>query len=450
MDNNKLNPMSTKPVYAVIGIGLGPFNLGLAALLEPVKEVPALFFDQNDCFDWHPGLMLSNTTLQDPFIGTDLVTMADPTSPYSFLNFLKQTGRLFRFFIRHDFYMLRSEYNVYCKWVAKQLSSCRFSHKVTKVVYHNQLYEVTVQHTHNHQCTTYYAEKLVLGTGTQPAVPGFIAKDSLPGVIHSSEYLYHKEDILNKGELTIIGSGQSAAEIFYDLLPHTKHGLRLNWFTRSDRFFPMEHSKLTLELSSPDYVNYFYHLSANRRKKILATQNSLSKGINYSLIDQIYDTLYEMTVGNNTVPVHLNTNSELNSIVPHSEDGSYTLQFTQVIQDKHFIHHARAVLLATGYKYNSPSFLLAINDRICRDEQGLYAVQRNYTIDINGEDIFVQNAESHTHGFTAPDLSLGPYRNSRIINAIAGKEIYKVDERIAYQAFGIAEAREPVEQLIPG
>lgn len=433
--------MNTKPVHSIIGIGIGPFNLGLAALLEPVQEVNALFFDQAAAFDWHPGLMLQNTTLQDPFMGTDLVTMADPTSRFSFLNFLKKTGRLFQFFIRHDFYMLRREYNVYCKWVAEQLSNCRFSHKVTKVSYEDGLYQVTVTNTRTGETGVHLAERLVLGTGTQPVVPSFINKDELPGVIHSSEYLSQKAGILEQGALTIVGSGQSAAEVFYDLLPEAQRGFRLHWFTRSDRFFPMEHSKLTLEISSPDYVSYFYQLPAERRAKILSTQASLSKGINYSLIDQIYDTLYEMTVGGKNVPVQLRANCELTSIEP-SLQGGYTLQFTHVQQQAPFTHHAGAILLATGYGYHEPAFLQGINERINRGRNGSPAVQRNYTIDINGQEIFVQNAETQTHGFTAPDLSMGAYRNSWIINTITGKEIYKPEERIAYQEFGVSRKLE--------
>jgi lysine N6-hydroxylase len=428
--------MSTTPVYSIIGIGIGPFNLGLAALLEPVPGISSLFFDQAEGFDWHPGLMLNNTTLQDPFMGTDLVTMADPTSRFSFLNFLKQTGRLYRFFIRHDFYMLRREYNVYCKWVAEQLPNCRFSQRVTKVSYGDGVYEVTVQHTRSGDTHTYYAERLVLGTGTQPYIPGFINKAELPGVIHSSEYLNAKEAILQAGALTIVGSGQSAAEVFYDLLPEAQRGFRLNWFTRSDRFFPMEHSKLTLEISSPDYVSYFYELPAERRARILSTQASLSKGINYSLIDQIYDLLYEMTVNGKQVPVQLRANCELTSIAPALQNGQYDLQFTQVQQQEPISHQAGQILLATGYRYNEPAFLQGLNGRICRTANGGLDVHRNYTIDIHQQEIFVQNAETQTHGFTAPDLSMGAYRNSWIINTIAEREVYKPEERIAYQDFG--------------
>ncbi len=76
-------------IYNLIGIGIGPFNLGLAALLQPVNELSSIFFDSVSEFNWHPGLMLDSATLQNPFMGTDLVTMADPKSRFSFLNYLK-------------------------------------------------------------------------------------------------------------------------------------------------------------------------------------------------------------------------------------------------------------------------------------------------------------------------------------------------------------------------
>ena len=85
-----------------IGIGLGPFNLSLAALLEgrPAssqgQDLNYVFFEQKDAFSWHDGMLLPNTTLQVPFMA-DLVSMADPTSRFSFLNYLKQHDRLFGF-----------------------------------------------------------------------------------------------------------------------------------------------------------------------------------------------------------------------------------------------------------------------------------------------------------------------------------------------------------------
>src|SRR3712207_5055254 len=74
--------------YDLLGIGLGPFNLGLACLADPIDDLDAVFLEGADGFAWHPGMMLPDATLQVPFLA-DLVTLADPTSRFSYLAFLK-------------------------------------------------------------------------------------------------------------------------------------------------------------------------------------------------------------------------------------------------------------------------------------------------------------------------------------------------------------------------
>ncbi|WP_205509630.1 lysine N(6)-hydroxylase/L-ornithine N(5)-oxygenase family protein [Longitalea arenae] len=433
--------MKSQQTYSLIGIGIGPFNLGLAALIEPVAGVSALFFDQSESFDWHPGLMLPNATLQVPFMA-DLVTLADPTNKYSFLNFCKHTGRIYPFYIRENFNILRKEYNGYCQWVAAQLSNCRFGHEVIAIDHVNNLYEVTVRRSGKSE--TYYAERLVLGTGTQPYIPSFIDRNQLPRVLHTSQYLPNKNKLLGSGSVAIIGSGQSAAEIFQDLLPATEQGLQLSWLTRSPRFYPMEYSKLTLELTSPEYVDYFYKLPEERRKKLLSKQNPLYKGINYDLINDIFDQLYEMSVGNISLPVNIRSNMRLEKISTAEDGNSYDLHFTETDQQEPYQCQASYVVLATGYKYREPAFLHGITERINRREDGLFQVERDYTIDVNGDEIFVQNAELHTHGFVTPDLGMGAYRNAHIINKVTGRQVYHIEKRIAFQTFGTAKAEELV------
>ena len=434
--------MNTQQIHSLIGVGIGPFNLGLAALIEPVSGVNALFFDQSECFDWHPGLMLPNATLQVPFMA-DLVTLADPTNKYSFLNFCKQTSRIYPFYIRENFNILRKEYNSYCQWVAGQLTNCRFAHEVVAITYNNHLYEVTVRRTKSGKTETHYAEKLALGTGTQPYIPPFIDRAALPGIIHTSQYLSHKQQLLKSGSVAVIGSGQSAAEIFQDLLPATQQGMQLHWFTRSPRFYPMEYSKLTLELTSPEYVDYFYNLPESSRKKLLSKQNSLYKGINYDLINDIFDQLYEMSVDNTSLPVNIRSCMRLEKILPASAGNTCELHFTETEQQEPYRCSANYVVLATGYKYKEPIFLQGIAERINRQEDGLFQVQRDYTIDVDGSAIFIQNVELHTHGFVTPDLGMGAYRNAHIINKVAGREVYHIEKRIAFQTFGAAIKEQP-------
>ena len=62
--------------------------------------------------------------------------------------------------------------------------------------------------------------------------------------------------------------------------------------TRSPRFFPLEYTKLTLEMTSPEYVDYFHALPEATRDRLAAEQKGLYKGINAELINEIYDLLY--------------------------------------------------------------------------------------------------------------------------------------------------------------
>jgi lysine N6-hydroxylase len=429
--------MQNQKIYDIVGIGIGPFNLGLAALCAPINSLSTLFLDQASEFNWHPGMMLSDATLQVPFMA-DLVTMADPTSPYSFLNYLKQTDRLYKFYIREDFFVLRKEYNAYCKWAITHLQNCKFGQKVTGINYVDGIYQIEKVDQTSGISETIFAKKIVLGTGTAPKVPSFITPAVHKNAIHSSEYLKFKSTLLKQKTVTVIGSGQSAAEIFHDLLPETENGLNLKWFTRPDRFFPMEYSKLTLELTSPEYVDHFYNLSDAKRKQLLSKQNSLFKGINFELINQIFDKLYELSVDGEKINAELMPNCQLNNLTVNAE-GKYQLDFHHTESEKDFAVDTDAVVLATGYKYNEPGFLSGINDRIARNTDGLFQVHRNYAIDVNGNEIFVQNAELHTHGFVTPDLGMGAYRNASIINAILGFEIYHVEKRIAFQQFNVVD-----------
>ncbi|MEM6831611.1 MAG: SidA/IucD/PvdA family monooxygenase, partial [Bacteroidota bacterium] len=282
--------------------------------------------------------------------------------------------------------------------------------------------------------------KLVLGTGTSPAVP-LCCKDLKDKAVHSSRYLYKKEELSTKDSITIMGGGQSAAEIYYDLLQSLETGYQLNWITRSPRFFPLEYSKLTLEMTSPEYVDYFYGLSQNKRDRLLSDQKNLYKGINQDLINDIFDLLYTKRLSGHT-NVQLRTNSELKQASFDQDTETFNLHIHQVEEGKHYRHATKALVLATGYGYNEPTFISGIDDRIARDDEGRFQVNRNYSIDKGENEFFVQNAELHTHGFVTPDLGMGCYRNAHIIKSITGVAHYPIETRIAFQQFEVTNDEE--------
>ena len=158
-----------------------------------------------------------------------------------------------------------------------------------------------------------FARRLVLGTGTSPYLPaacdGIVDAGGL--VLHNAEYLPRKSELQRRRSITIVGSGQSAAEIYYELLQEMDvHGYRLDWVTRSGRFFPLEYTKLTLEMTSPEYVDYFHALPPEQRDGLVKSQKNLYKGINSELIDAIYDLLYAKSLAG-LVDTRLLTHSAL-------------------------------------------------------------------------------------------------------------------------------------------
>ncbi|MFF3405863.1 lysine N(6)-hydroxylase/L-ornithine N(5)-oxygenase family protein [Streptomyces sp. NPDC002742] len=419
---------STDTTYDFVGIGLGPFNLGLACLAEPIAELSGVFLESKPHFEWHSGMFLEGAHLQTPFM-SDLVTLADPTSPYSFLNYLKESGRLYAFYIRENFYPLRVEYDDYCRWAASKLSSVRFSTTVAEVTYEDEVYVVRTE-----AGEVFRARHLVLGTGTSPHVPDACA-DLGGDFIHNSRYMQHKRELQAKDSITLVGSGQSAAEIFHDLLSEIDvHGYRLNWVTRSPRFFPLEYTKLTLEMTSPEYIDYFHALPEATRYRLRSEQKGLFKGIDGDLIDAIFDLLYQKNLGG-PVPARLLTNSSLETA--RYDEGTYTLGLRQQEQGKDYELRSAGLVLATGYRYAEPAFLAPVRDRLRYDTHGNFDVARNYAIDTTGSGIFLQNAGVHTHSITSPDLGMGPYRNASIIRELLGTEYYPVEKTIAFQEFAV-------------
>jgi lysine N6-hydroxylase len=302
--------------YDVIGVGVGPFNLGLAALLDPVRDVRAVFFDAAPRFAWHPGLMLPEASLQVPFLA-DLVTMADPTSRYSFLNYLKERDRLYRFYFHERFHISRREFDAYARWVAESLPSCRFGHEVGDVRPADGGWIVRLA-----DGSEYRTRAVVFGIGSRRSVPPVGRSVLGEDAFHSADYLTYREKVVAADSVTVVGSGQSAGEVVADLLEtRLRTGLSLDWFTRSSGFMPMEYSKLGLEHFSPEYTSYFYRLDPADRDRVRAGQDLLYKGLSAETSARIFDLLYDATIDADDPPVTYAAGCSLEGIEPSPVSG---------------------------------------------------------------------------------------------------------------------------------
>ncbi|MBO9571596.1 MAG: SidA/IucD/PvdA family monooxygenase [Chitinophagaceae bacterium] len=417
-------------IYDIIGIGIGPFNLGMAAMLEDVPEISSLFLDENEEFNFHPGLLLPTARMQVPYYA-DLVTIANPQSRFTFHNFLYEQKRFFRFANQENNYPLRTEYNEYLRWAAKQLPNLKFNQHVTNISFgtHSNIYTVQTP------AGKYYARNIVLGTGEQPHITKPLLKLEAKRVVHSSNYLHHQHRVAQADIITIIGSGQSAAEIFLDLLPVANDLQSLNWFTRSSRFHPMDVSRFTTEMTSGAYIDHFFRLNQRVRDKTLKSQQYLYKGINAGLLEQINEALYTRMVNGGKNNVTIAANMKLVAAMELQWEAKLTLRHVETRERLNI--KTDMVVAATGYHYREPACLAGIEHLIKRSADGRFDLDRDHSID-ERRTVFVQNAGVHTHGFNTADLALGPYRNAEIINSILKTERFALERETGFQQFKVA------------
>jgi lysine N6-hydroxylase len=438
-----MHSTSGTPHFDLVGVGIGPFNLSLAALAEPLREnhsLELLFLESRQEFAWHRGMMLDGAALQVPFLA-DLVSLTDPTSRFSVLNWLRETDRLYSFYFAENLFLQRREYEAYCQWVAAQLPFCRFGATVTRVRRAEAGFEI--EYTAPSGPTIVTAANIVLGIGTEPVMPFEIPGAAPYAALHSADYLLHRERLRTLDDVTVIGSGQSGAEIVLDLLRSGAPGQRVRWLTRSSAFEPMEYSKLGLEHFTPDYTRFFHGLRSDVRADLLRTQGRLHKAISFETIADLhaelhmrsFDSLYGGTLGlaGDTGATLLPGVSVTGGTWQPDGGGSVQLTCLHDRQKREFSVQTDAVVLATGYRDRVPGFLAT----------GLAQLLGPADLDHRvAPGVYAQNAEQRTHGVGAPDLGLGAHRAAVILNAVTGRTVYDLPRRAAHTAFDPEAAAE--------
>ncbi|WP_330176329.1 SidA/IucD/PvdA family monooxygenase [Streptomyces sp. NBC_01498] len=453
--------------HDLVGIGIGPFNLSLAALAHGVRGgIAATFYEQRPAFHWHPGLLLDGATLQVPFLA-DLVTLADPASPWSFLSYLRARERLYPFYVAERFHIPRAEYDAYCRWVSEQLPGLHFGHQVDAVRWNAEraLFEVDFtqldQDGEAEALGRAYTRNVALGIGTEPHVPEPLRPltdtPAVP-VIHSADYLTHRRRILEAGHITVVGAGQSGAEVFLDLLRARPAGAeKLHWLARTEAFAPMEYSKLGLEHFTPDYTHYFHDLPERVRDDLVPRQWQLHKGIDAGTLAAIHDELYRRTLHGGW-PDTVLTPGVLVRTAGRVGATRLELHLEHAQQSGRSRLTTDAVVLATGYRERPLGRLLAGLDPYMRlDTSQRPRVDHRYRLMLDPSvtgSVYVQNAERHTHGVGAPDLGLAAWRSATILNSLTGTEPYPLPRRTAFTSFGLdgPERHRPVpvpRSLVP-
>ncbi|MCW5618526.1 MAG: SidA/IucD/PvdA family monooxygenase [Nitrosomonas sp.] len=407
------------------GVGIGPFNLSLAALLAPLTQTTSCFFDRRPAFAWHPGMMLPSTRMQTSFL-KDLVTPVDPTSPYSFLAYLVAHGRFYRFLHAEFPRVRRAEFADYLRWVSEQLPNLAFDQDVAEIDFDHHGFLLKFNNEYAVRSTN-----LVIGTGVAPYIPTWAQTHMGARCVHSSHYMVTDHQLQDR-RVVVIGGGQSGAEIFLDILSEA-HGKprEVTWISRRPNLEPLDETAFTNEYFTPDYVKSFYRQPDNRRDRIVRTQTLAGDGVSPQTLIEISQYLYENDFLRHKDSNHdyrIMTNREVRRMTRNSTD--WQLHMHNRFDESDESVSADVVILATGYRQAIPDCLAPLATRFERDSENNIPLTEDYQALWDGpatHRIYMMNAGLRTHGIADPQLSLAAWRAAVIVNSLLDQKIYRTD-----------------------
>jgi L-ornithine N5-monooxygenase len=420
------------PHYDLVGVGFGPSHLSLAALHDSMMgraHGPRFcFLETRPAFAWHPDMLLDGARMQVAF-AKDLVTPVDPTSRYTFMNYLVAKGRLEQFLNNGTLYPTRYEFVDYLTWVADQLAGyVSYNCKVQRIrpisVPDNGVKRVEVDFIdETDQVRTLSADNVSLAPGGKPIIPPGVAQRLIDSgiVFHSSQFRtriarFHDMGRDQSYRFLVVGAGQSSAEIFLYLAAEFP-AASVSMVYRSFALMPANNSALANEIFNPESVDLFYGSPDNQRREILADLRTT----NYAAVDDadikaIADLLYQQQVrGGSRLRLHRFT--ELIGCQDTLPQPSTILRDRRTGETSS--HHFDGVVLATGYDFRSAGDLLTdLRPFLLRNPDGTLRVGRNYAAETTAAfqpKIFLHGAAEHTHGLTATLLSMVAHRAAGIL-----------------------------------
>lgn len=342
-------------VNDVLGIGFGPANLALAiALEEKHPQLTARFLESRQRPEWQPGMLLDGSDIQN-HPSRDLVTLRNPRSRYTFLNYLYEQGRLLRHLNLPSEFPLRKEYAGYIRWAARFFShqvDCgrRAEHVRVVELDGERLYEVTTDDGGRHLGRT-----LVLAPGRTPHVPAPYDTALGSRVFHLTQYLPRLAELTSEGRtpeaVAVIGGSQSAVELALDLhrrFPRT----RVVTYSRAHSLRLKDTSPFSEEGYFPEFTDYYFNASPRSRRAL----DAYMQPTNYSSADgdvlrDLYLTIYEQELdGDQRVFVRGNHQATAVEVA----DDRVNLRFQELHTGELIDDTVDFAVLATGFRNMGP------------------------------------------------------------------------------------------------
>jgi L-ornithine N5-oxygenase len=378
---------STSKCVDLLGVGFGPANLSLAIALQEDSPLTTTFFLEAERDPvWQGGMLLDGSNMQNHPC-RDLVTLRNPRSRYSFLNYLFEQGRLIEHLNLPMEFPLRKEYAQYIQWATNQFrTQVEFGAQVIEIaiaeVDGTPGYVVTCSDGSCHR-----GRALVLGTGRTPFVPSPFDKLDSPRVCHLTRYLPTVRQLTQAppASVAVIGGSQSAVEIVLDLASRFPQARIVN-YVRKYGLRLKDTSPFSEEGFFPAFTDYYFKATRSDKDAL----DAYMRLTNYSssdadVLNKLYALIYEQRLdGEQRVFVHRNSEVRTAGV----DDSGVWFEVEEVHTKDVVVDHADLVVLATGFRDLGPhphqepypALLGGVIDRFQFDADGYLVVEADYCL----------------------------------------------------------------------
>ncbi|KAI2636685.1 L-lysine 6-monooxygenase (NADPH-requiring)-domain-containing protein [Xylaria nigripes] len=458
---SNLEPTPSTELHDLICVGFGPASIAIAIAIHDSieagklpKSPKVLFLEKQHTFSWHAGMLLPEAKMQISFL-KDMATLRDPTSKFTFLNYLHKHDRLINFTNLNTFLPARIEYEDYLRWCASSFNDV--------VQYGSEVISVSPELTGSgpvsNFCvgsksvktgtlTKYKAKNVLFAIGGQPSIPGFLPSNH-PRLIHSSQYAHQAPIILNQRDapyrVAVIGAGQSAAEIFNNiqvLYPNSQTALIM----RSEFLKPSDDSPFVNSIFNPSFVNELFSRSTERREALLEDVRSTNYGVvRLDLIEHLYQRMYqqqrEYGNDNRRWPHRILGSSRITGV--ETKDDRIRLLVSQIMNqdsvdekcDNNETFDCDLVIAATGYQRQAHLTIMEDVADLLPEGPVMRSgaikgrpiiVGRDYDVQFvpgkisPGSGIWLQGCCEGTHGLSDTLLSILAVRSQEIVDVVFG------------------------------
>ena len=418
-----------KPNLDVLGLGYGPSNIALAISYEELEQTDRCFSlafaEKNKSIRWHEGILLPWTVSQVSFL-KDLVTLRNPRSRFTFLNFLKETGKLDEFVNLGTFTPLRLEISDYLEWAGRSVekSSHSFDHECVDISGIEENGRIVGWRSKFSNGGEVNSSDLVVSVGRDLNVPAEFKSLPKELVFHSENYLYGiKSHRHRKGlRVAVIGSAQSAAEVFKSLHSDLEDS-RPTIIMRKAGFRYYDTSPYLNELFQPGYVDKFYQMPHGSRQDILQQMHTTNYG---GLAPYLLNDLYRMQYLQRAMGEEPSQILSMKDIVAaEASGGKVIISLRDKTNGEVSEEVFDLVVLGTGFKNKLPEVMSGIQNLIPKDETESCFLSRDYQVSVeDGVDagLFLQGLAEGTHGIADTLLSNLADRSDRIVKALVERQ----------------------------